>query len=63
MKQVEPIDRLRAFVAKYGTQNDAAAALEISRPYLSDILNGRREFSDTILARLGLCRIVVEAKS
>lgn len=61
MKQIDPAERLQAFVAKYPTQREAAAALKISGPYLSDLLNGRREFSDAILERLSLRRIVVAA--
>jgi transcriptional regulator with XRE-family HTH domain len=59
MKEIDPLDRLRAFVAKHETQAAAAEALGVSGPYLSDILNRRRDFSDQILKRLGLRRIVV----
>jgi plasmid maintenance system antidote protein VapI len=62
-QQINPAERLQAFVAKYPTQRSAAEALEISGPYLSDLLSGRREISDAILARLGLGRIVVEVRS
>lgn len=62
-QQINPAERLQAFVAKYPTQRAAAEALEISGPYLSDLLSGRREISDAILARLGLGRIVVEVRS
>ena len=57
MREIDPLERLRAFVAKHSNQKDAAAALEISGPYLSDILKGRRDFSPAILERLGLRRI------
>jgi hypothetical protein len=62
-QQINPAERLQAFVAKYPTQRAAAEALEISGPYLSDLLSVRREISDAILARLGLGRIVVEVRS
>ena len=61
LKAVEPLAHLQAFVAKYETQHDAAAALAISDAYLSDLLNGRREFSERILVSLGLTRVVVKA--
>jgi len=61
MKPIDPAARLQAFVSKYPTQRKAAEALGISGPYLSDLLNGRREFSNTILKRLDLRRIVVAA--
>ena len=61
MKPIDPLAALRAFVKQHGTQRQAAVALEISTAYLSDILNGRRDFSDEILAKLGLKRSVVKA--
>ena len=61
MKEVDPIKALNAFVSKHKTQAAAADALGVSRPYLSDIINGRRDFSDAILERLGLRRVVVAA--
>ncbi len=61
VKPVDPIETLRAFVANYPTQRQAAAALGISPVYLSDILNERRDFSNTVLEKLGLKRIVVKA--
>lgn len=61
MKEIDPLDALRKFVAKHKTQAAAAEALGVSRPYLSDIINGRRDFSDPVLERLGLRRVVVAA--
>lgn len=61
MKEVNPLERLNAFVAKHKTQAAAAEALDVSRPYLSDIINGRRDFSDQVLEKLGLRRVVVAA--
>lgn len=62
MKAVNEADRLRAFVERYDHQKDAAEALEISGPYLSDLLKGRRPFSARMLEKLGLRQIVVEAR-
>lgn len=61
MKEIDPLKTLRAFVEKHKTQAAAAEALGVSRPYLSDIINGRRDFSDPVLERLGLRRVVVAA--
>jgi plasmid maintenance system antidote protein VapI len=61
MKEINPLERLEAFVAEHATQRAAAKALRISAPYLTDLLKGRREFSAPILKRLGLRWIVVEA--
>ena len=58
---VDPLKALRAFVAKYPLQKEAAAALGISPNYLSDLLLGRRDFSKTILTALGLRRVVRKA--
>lgn len=35
---------------------DMARRMEISAPYLSDILNGRRKVSDNVIERLGRLR-------
>ena len=63
IKEIDPLETLRAFVSKHETQGAAADALEISGAYLSDLLKGRREPSPAILEKLGLRRIVVEARA
>lgn len=60
MLEIDPQVALASFVQRYSTQNDAAKALRIKPPYLSDLLHGHRGFSDEILKRLGLKRIVVK---
>ena len=62
-RMATPETVLRAFVAKYDTQVDAAKALHLSQSYLTDLLRGRRAFSDTVLAKLGLKRIVVKGRA
>ena len=49
-----PITELRAEVAKYRTQQEAAKALGISPQYLTDLLKGRRSFSYKMLQKLDL---------
>jgi hypothetical protein len=61
MKQVEPLEALERFIAEHGTRREACMALGITPAYLSDILNGRRGFSENILNALGLQRIVVKS--
>jgi len=61
MKEIDPLVALNAFIKKHKTQAAAAAELGIARSYLSEIVNGRRDFSDPILEKLGLRRIVVAA--
>lgn len=56
-----PHDVLEAFVSKHPTQRDAADALEISQAYINDLLHNRRDFSDAMLRKLGLRRIIVKA--
>lgn len=57
--EINALDRLHKFVEKYPTQKDAAKALGIKPAYLSDLVNMRRDLSDTILTKLGLKRAVV----
>ena len=56
-QNTDPLKELKAFVAKYPTQGEAAAALGISRPYLFDLLHNNRRPSAAILAKLGLTRV------
>lgn len=53
-------DELRALVAREGSQAAAAKHLAVSEVYVSDLLRGRRPFSESILAKLGLRRAVVK---
>ena len=59
MKPRDPITELKAFVARYPTQQAAAQAIGISPPMMVDLLRGRRTFSERVLGQLGLTRIVV----
>jgi transcriptional regulator with XRE-family HTH domain len=62
MKRHDPATALQAYVAANGaSQKQAAKAMGISQSYLSDLLAGRRRCPDTLLAKLGLERIVVRA--
>ena len=60
MEIVDPRKALKEYVAHYDTQGDAASALSISQAYLSDLLHGNRSFSERLLRKLGLNRVVVE---
>ncbi len=42
-----------------GSQKKAALDLGISAQYLNDLLQGRRDFSDNLLEKLGLERKIV----
>ena len=61
---VDPMPVLRQFVKTFPSQRHAAAKLGISQQYLTDILHGRRDFSDRILQAVGLQRVIIvtEAK-
>lgn len=59
---VDAIARLRALITEVGTQREAAKRLGCSQVHVSDLLNGRRPFSDGMLAKLGLRRTVIEAR-
>lgn len=56
MKTIDPVGHLEALVKKHGTQRKAANAVKISPVYFSDLIHGRRDFSDKMLERLGLKR-------
>lgn len=56
---VDAVGKLREVIADAGTQEKAAARLGIGPSYLSDLLHGRRLFSDAMLAKLGLRRTVI----
>lgn len=60
MKEIDPLAALRAFIQQHGTQREAAKALGISEPYLTDILQGNRKFSERILSQLNLKRVIVK---
>lgn len=62
MDAVGALNVLRRFVAEHGTQHAAAQALNVTDAYLSDILNGRRGLSDTMLDKLGLAKEIVIRK-
>lgn len=50
---------LREFCTKAGSQAAAAIELEVSRSYVSDMLNGRRDISENVAQRLGYKRTLV----
>ena len=54
MKSLSPRAVLVAYVRRYPTQSAAADTLGITKGYLGDLLHGKREFSDRMLAALGL---------
>lgn len=62
MKDSEALTRLKALVARTGSQVAAAKHLRCSQPYVSDMLAGRRNFSAVMLEKLGLRRQLVESK-
>ncbi len=51
---------LKREVAKAGSQKNAAKSLGISTQYMNDLIRERRDFSDAVLAKLGLERRIVK---
>ena len=51
--------RLKAMAAELGSQKALAERAEISEPYLSDVLKGRRDPTDAVCRVVGLKRKVV----
>jgi DNA-binding transcriptional regulator YdaS (Cro superfamily) len=62
-RTIDAQERLRALVREHGSQKAVARYLGVSDPMVGDLLMGRRKFSDKMLAKIGLTRIVVLAKS
>lgn len=60
-KDTEAIARLRVLVQEAGTQAAAAKQIGSTQGQVSDLLKGRRSFSNSILRRLGLRRVTVAA--
>lgn len=58
MRQIDPMMEMRAGIAAAGSQRQWALANGLSPQYVCDLLSGRREMTDRVLARLGLRRIV-----
>lgn len=61
MPEQNPREWLRQRVVALGTQRAVAAELGVSDVYVSDLLRGRRPFSEAMLRRMGLKRVVVPA--
>jgi DNA-binding transcriptional regulator YdaS (Cro superfamily) len=64
MSVVEPVEEVRAHIAAFydGNQSAFAKATGFSTTYVSDVLSGRRDASERLLAVLGLKRAVVKAR-
>ena len=54
----EILEIIRAMVRDWGSQKQVASHLQISNAYISDILNGARDVSDTVARRLGYKKII-----
>ena len=66
MKQsdlVDPLVVLHSMAKELGGQKQLADKLGYKPPYISDILNGRRDVTDKMLAKIGLRRVVVRASA
>ncbi len=60
-KVINPLEHLRALVDKRGSQKAVASELGVSQAFVSDLLQGHRQFSGKILRKMGLRNIVVVA--
>lgn len=54
--------RLRELKEQHGTQKDAARVLGVTPQYFSDLLAGRRTYSNRLLHLLGLRREIVDGE-
>lgn len=62
MRQIDPMQRLARLERESGTRRALALRLGLSPSTLSQIMNGRRDINDALLAKLGLRRVVVEVR-
>ncbi len=62
MTKEQIIEVLKSEVQRLGSQKALAAKMGISLPYLSDIIQGRREPGPKVLAYLGLERQITYVK-
>lgn len=60
MKNVNAAEALERHCQQYETLTEAAAALGISKQYLSDIRQNHRDITPRVLAKLGLRRVIVK---
>jgi hypothetical protein len=60
MREIDPVGALWKHVDKHPNRTEAARALGIKPAYLSDLLTGRRGFSDNVLFALGLRKAIVK---
>lgn len=58
LSEQEAMAALTTAIAKHGTQAAFADAFKMSRPYVSDMVSGRKDLSKKILDALGLERVV-----
>lgn len=59
LSQAEMRDKLRQYVAQFTSQARAAEELEITPPYLNDLLQGKRNISSAIAEKLGFTKKTV----
>ena len=62
MKPVDPLVRLAELAKEAGTKKALARRLGIRAPALSNIMRGRRDVPDSLLARIGLRRVTIEVR-
>ena len=62
LETVDPLAILHGMVKTLGGQKQLADKLGYKPPYVSDILHGRRNVTDGLLAKIGLKRVIVRGK-
>lgn len=60
--QEKALELIRDLIRKEGSATKAAAALDISAGYLSEILNNNRPISEAVAKKLGYKRVVMFQK-
>ncbi len=60
---IDPVAELNKLIERHGSQMAVAERLGVSSVYISDLVNGRRDFSERMLEKLGLVRVVVKGSA
>lgn len=62
MKRANPQKALQALVMRCGSEAAAGVVLGVTQQYVNDLLKNRRPFSDRVLSKLRLRRVVVASR-
>lgn len=62
MKVINELDELRAFCNQFDSIAAASRELGVSRQYLTDIVNEKKDLSKGIVEKLGIKRVSIKSR-